>query len=103
MKHSKLDKMFLLLSDARGVYIPANFKECFDMKRWNVKDSDSADISSVDNEFYWEAWDSVLNSAFFIATESDDMMKGKWTLYQNGELWAIHESFTDEEWEDFAS
>lgn len=74
----------ILLSDARGIYIPANFIECFDFKQWGISESDSIELNNPDNEFYWDTWDMVLSNAYFI----DDNGK-KWYLYQEGDLFAI--------------
>lgn len=100
----------LLLSDARGTYIPRDFvtgfkimvKEelpesgmlddvtnlyPFDAKfqAWQGISLDNVlDCIEPDSEWYWEAWDSILNNAFWI-----DSNGIKYTLYQDGNLWAI--------------
>lgn len=97
--HSKTDTIILLLSDARGIYIPRDFvcddqghiavKHC---NRWHIRPEDRRILKNPDHDLYWDVWDSVLNKAFFLATESDDSMPGKWFLYQDGDLFAYHES-----------
>jgi len=83
----------LLLSDSRGVYIPRAFVECFDLNQWNIDSKYTERLSSPDNEWYWDNWDVVLNNAKHI-----DNGGNVWTLWQDGDLWAIcHELMTDEE------
>jgi len=83
----------LLLSDARGIYIPANFVECFDIDKWHTDSKYVSRLSSPNEEFYWDNWDHVLNNAYFI-----DDKGNKWHLWQDGDLWAIClELMTDEE------
>lgn len=78
----------LLLIDSHGIYIP---------KLWadEIGDEEEAEAYSVswedvlicqagpDHELYWEAWDSILQSAQW--DENDE----EWTLHQNGDLWAL--------------
>ena len=90
----------LLLSKARGIYIPQNFYESFNLSDWNIN-SDTVngidDLSDPENDFYWDTWEDVLNNAFFIDKDGH-----KWVLYQDGELWAIcYELMTDEEKHNF--
>lgn len=92
--------MMLLLDSARGVYIPRYFNDCFSMKSWNIEDNDS-DLAILregpENEWYWEAWDSILTRAVYI-----DGNGHRWYLYQDGDLWAYcRELMTDEEYEGF--
>ena len=74
-----------LLSDARGLYIPANFIECFDSEKWNISKEDKKELENPDNEFYWETWETILNNSEFI-----DENGKKWNLYHEGDLYAIH-------------
>jgi hypothetical protein len=37
-----------------------------------------------DHELYWEAWDAILRDAQWSERDGDE-----WTLYQNGDLWAV--------------
>jgi len=92
--------MMLLLDGSRGVYIPRDFNDCFSMKSWNIEDNDS-DLAILregpENEWYWEAWDSILTRAVYI-----DGNGHCWYLYQDGDLWAYcRELMTDEEYEGF--
>ena len=83
----------LLLSDARGVYIPRDFCQNFDLDKWHVDNKYIHLLSSPDNEFYWDYWDELLSKAYCI-----DDSNNKWELYQDGDLWAIcHKLMTDDE------
>ena len=87
----------LLLNSARGVYIPQNFVECFDANEWHLSQYDVKELSNPANEFYWDAWNSVLDTAYFVDNEGN-----KWTLFQDGDLWALcFELMTGEELDNF--
>ena len=87
----------ILLSDNRGIYIPQNFAEGF--AGWsgiNIEDLETIE-KGPETEYYWEAWDSVLNDAFYVDKEGHH-----WRLYQDGDLFAIcDELMTNEEYKDF--
>ena len=90
-----MDAVLHLLTDARGVYIPQNFVEMFDVKEWGL-DPESWAIKACaegpDNEEYWDAWDSILCNAKY-SKDGDT-----WFLHQDGCLWAMcYERMTDEE------
>ena len=73
----------LLLSDVRGVYIPRDFAEGFDLKAWHI-DFDVSALSDPEGEFYWDTWERVVSSAFLLDAEGNCF-----TLHQDGDLWAI--------------
>jgi hypothetical protein len=87
-----METMQLLLDGARGIYIPQNFAECFDVSAWNVSD-ELRDIllAGPDHEHYWDAWEQVLDNAH------TSQYGEKWTLYQDGDLFAVADSHS---WED---
>ena len=72
----------LLLSDVRGVYIPRDFVDNFNLDKWHVDNKYMYLLSSPDNERYWDYWDVLLCVAFFV-----DESGNKWGLYQDGDLW----------------
>ena len=75
----------IILSDSRGIYIPQNFAEIFDMDQWNIsKEDEEILISGPDHEWYWETWDTILNNAEYI---DDDGVK--WQLFQDGDVFAV--------------
>ena len=89
----KMSGIQLLLSDARGVYIPRDFCQNFDLCQWHTKKDYQDILSNPNNEFYWDYWDELLSNAYFV-----DELGNKWELYQDGDLWAIcHKLMTDEE------
>ena len=73
------------MGDSYGVYIPQYF--CRDLRPEVIAAQDEATREAIaecaaedsqDGEFYWEAWDDVLNGFEY---------EGK-RLHQNGDLWA---------------
>lgn len=77
--------MILLFDGASGIYIPQRFAQEIDRSRvTNVSDEDYAILENPDHEYYWDAWEAVLNNA---------IIKGKtgkeYTLIQDGDCWAI--------------
>ena len=96
-----MDSIQLLLSDARGIYIPRDFVDGFDLDKWGL-DPDSWEVQtclkgpSYENDDYWEAWASILDKAEFKEAGHT------WRLNQDGDLWSIcHELMTDEEKNNF--
>lgn len=93
--------MRLLASDALGVYIPQNFCELHDPVKWSLVEDDAdwlACMAGPDkSDFYWDSWDWILTRAIY-----KDADGHSWTLYQNGDLWAVCvELMTDEEYEGY--
>jgi len=88
----------LLLSDSRGIYIPQNFYQDFlNFKTWGLLKSDFKALRNPENEGYWDAWEFCLNCA-----KHTDKQGNVWTLWQDGDLWAICPVLmTDEEKQNF--
>ena len=88
----------ILLSDARGVYIPRDFVEGFDVTKWGL-DPDSWEVQTCadpDNLLYWDAWNEILCKADYVEDDNH------WELYQDGDLFAIcTANMTDEEKQNF--
>lgn len=87
----------LLLDANRGVDIPRDFAKeiCLDQFT-GISDEDLADIQDTNSDWYWEAWDSILNDAEY---HGDGNV---WRLYQDGDLFLIcPELMADEEKKDF--
>lgn len=82
--------MLLWLNGARGVYIPQNFAESFADRAKSVSGVSDEDWQTLekgpDEEWYWEAWDNVLNNA--AVTDENGV---KYRVYQNGDCWLIPE------------
>jgi hypothetical protein len=59
--------MHFLLDSARGVYLPQSFAICYDHETWGISPDDHAILlEGPEAEYYWEAWESVLNNARFV-------------------------------------
>ena len=77
----------ILLADSRGIYIPKDFVEDFDMTQWGL-DVGDPDVVCVaygphDNEWYWDAWNAILDKACMTVDGR------KFYLHQDGDLWAV--------------
>lgn len=73
----------LMVDSRHGQYVPQVFAET--VRREMFGDSISAEDFEIisagpDAEYYWDAWDAILNSA-----ETKDGV----TLWQDGDLWAV--------------
>lgn len=84
----------ILVSDHHGIYVPQVFAEGFDIVSWGLNEHDVSDIvGGPDNaEWYWEAWENVLNTASH--TDEDGNI---WHLYQDGDLFAYCEELMDDD------
>lgn len=82
----------LLLSDARGVYIPRDFAR--EVKRDCVTgvspDNWETLEAGPEHEWYWEAWQDVEGSA--IVTDPDTGVR--YCVYQDGDCWLLPEGMT---------
>jgi hypothetical protein len=86
------DDSILLFDSNRGIYIPENFYRAYgelDNRDSVISGLEGMDwvwheIMDVDGESYWDAWSTILDNA--ILTGDDGK---KFTLYQDGDLWAI--------------
>ena len=80
----KTPKISLLLDSSRGQYIPRDFVLGFDLTKFEgLKQSDIYDCQDPENEWYWDAWECILNNARYI---EDGRV---FTLHQDGDLWLI--------------
>ena len=91
------DNVILLLSDARGIYIPRDFAQDFnfDVDGWQgVSTEERIILLDPDHEDYWEVWHIVLSNAYYF-----DKPTGRiYHLHQDGDLWAFcFDNMTDEE------
>lgn len=99
------DAVTLILSDARGIYIPRDFvtdkyneiavDHC---AAWGISEEDAEILASgPDHEYYWETWEDVLSYAQYTDEEGN-----KYFLSQDGDLWAFcYDRMTDEEKSNF--
>lgn len=93
----------LILSDARGIYIPRDFVcnswneiDNITCEAWGIKTEDAQILQNPDDEGYWDTWCDVLNYAQF--NHNGDIYR----LMQDGDLWGYClEKMTNEEKENF--
>lgn len=93
----------LLLDECRGRFIPRDFVNGFKISDVRVPEggpvpnvwygvgvADIEHCSDYDSEWYWHAWDDILNNAWLV-----DENGIRWTLYQDGSLFVVpeHPSF----------
>jgi hypothetical protein len=82
----------LVLADSYGIYIPQRFCADITQEEAQLMCVDWEDVQTCqagpDHEWYWEAWDCILQSASFT-----DENGTTWTLHQDGDLWEIPEGF----------
>jgi len=84
--------LILLCDSSSGVYIPKRFAEEID--RQYVKNIDHDlfdDISSPDDELYWEAWVRFLDNAQL------QIGNNTYLLHHDGDLWAYCPDLMSEE------
>ena len=90
----QLQAVNLLLSDCRGIKIPQDFYNNFDLSKWHIKKSYFLNnLNDCYSENYWNAWEEVLDNAYYL-----DDNGNKFVLYQDGDLFGIcYEIMTDSE------
>jgi hypothetical protein len=83
MTNTQDNSATLFVDSAHGIYIPQHFAETVDRRQILYVTEEDWQIleSGPDHEFYWDAWDSVLNNA-----ETRD----GGVLYQDGDLWIVY-------------
>jgi hypothetical protein len=72
-------------SDSRGIYIPLFFARTIVREAVTGIDEEDYDVleSGPEHDGYWEAWNSVLQSATMVASGVE------YRLHQDGDLWLI--------------
>lgn len=82
----------IILSDSNGVYIPQIFCEDVDEKWAHSRGIDYKDVETCqagpDHEWYWEAWESILNSCNY--TDNTGIT---WRLIQDGDLFEVPDGY----------
>ena len=68
-----------LIDGHHGIYVPSVFLEIYNKNTWKYLPEDMSELSSPDNENYWEVWAEVLDNA-----EYTDEKGITWSL-QSGE------------------
>lgn len=95
----------LLVDDHHGVYVPMVFAQVYNSPE-NFKNYDeiSKDLEFLANEVnnpneienYWYAWEDVERTAILVFSDGS-----LGYLYQDGDLWAIPNDLTDEQYLEF--
>lgn len=96
MNTTTIRPLELLLDDCRGIYIPRDFCQFENLADWGLADNDNVDIclAGPDHEYYWEAWQAILDNA-------KHTIYGH-SLYQDGSLWAInYDTISNEQYKEF--
>jgi hypothetical protein len=86
-----------IFDGARGIYIPQAFAQSCN-EGWHGVSEENREtlLAGPEHEWYCDAWDAVLNNAYW---EKDGF---KWQLHQDGDLWAYCEAMmTSEEKRNF--
>ena len=102
------DDVILLFSDASGQYIPQRFAN--EIRRECIRGADPADLACLeagpteDNEWYWEAWDCVLQTVELVVPRKDDpSVVDVYYLWQDGDCWAVPVGVTVDDMGRFAN
>ena len=99
-----MSRVACLLDDSRGIYIPQIFAETFVFEEiaqhgaayWQGVEAEDLETlkKGPDEEFYWEAWDSVAQDAFYVVESGGTTIDGvafpegtRFHLEQDGDLW----------------
>ena len=93
----------LLLSDSHGIYIPQIYCQQLtedDAPDMGVEWSDVVCCQSgPDQEWYWESWQAILDSAEITEPATLKVDESQWRLIQNGDLWQVRSDVEiPEEW-----
>ena len=93
-----MNNISILVGDAHGIYVPQVFINNFDLSLWDNIDEDDIETikSGPETEYYWDAWNNILESAEYKA-------HGKtFKLHQDGDLFAIaYDELSEEERKEF--
>ena len=90
----------MVMDDRLGFNIPAKFRECFERPN-AVSDWAWEEISSGYNDGYWEAWDSILNNAYY-SIDLGDGVPRKFVMHHDGDVWLVcDELLSDTDYENF--
>ncbi len=92
------NKVELLIGDAHGIYIP---KKAMDFERLRKNGepicfADKKILREPTNESYWDVWQEILDNAYLL-----DDKGNKWNLYQDGDLFAIRNDMTENDWKEW--
>lgn len=86
-----MENWTLLFDSAYGVYIPQAACESLPLENVSLEDI-SICLAGPEHKDYWEVWEDILNNATIT------LPGGRYTLYQDNDLWAVPEDFA---WDTF--
>lgn len=84
--------MELLIDEHHGIYVPYLFCCYYANQFQGIDPEDIETCMNPENEWYWEAWENILDSAYLVQDGK------KYFLYQDMDLFLIEE---DEEIEQY--
>lgn len=93
-----MESIACLVNGAHGIYAPQAFIDLYDAAAWGITPADAEILrAGPDADWYWEAWDHVLGTAYYLADDGR-----RFTLWQDGDLFAIaYDALTDDEYREF--
>lgn len=75
-----------LIDGARGIYLPRDFVDGFDLALWNVSEENAAILrAGPEGEAYWETWDDMVGYGGAWCVDSRGV---RWELECDGDLFA---------------
>jgi hypothetical protein len=84
----------LLVSDNHGQFIPQFFCESYKEYIHNmdeIKEEYDICVKGIDQEFYWESWETIIDKVILKDDVGDLMTIGY--IGESGDLWAIPEGY----------
>ena len=92
-----IEDVVLLADSHHGIYIPQLVVEQYlDHPMWDWSEVDKEDINAVlagpDNEWYWEAWDSIMDEVKVVDEDGTEYM-----IMYNEDLWLVPVDISEEE------
>jgi hypothetical protein len=87
----------ILIDSAHGIYIPQYFAEAYgtpdNFYNWGeIKEDIDILLSGPDNEFYWDAYEDLINNAKLKTTDNKESY-----LYTHEDLWAVPVDYDNED------
>lgn len=107
------DPVACIVDGVHGIYVPQEFAlrwqpEAWGLSREEFANEDGSDwdciLGGPDEEYYWEAWESILGRARFQHPSRPNGEPAAWagaSLYQDGDLFMVHRDAVwseSEEW-----
>ena len=84
----------LFVDDHHGIYALKVFAECINRERVvGITDENYTILEEgPDHEWYWEAWDEVIDSAVLTGKDGTE-----YYLWQDGALWIVPKEYENED------